>query len=1074
MRISPVKLAGLAIVLAGATATDNALAGDVTVTTATTTPLQTSSPDGVSPGNVTVNSGGGQITVTAGQSAITLNSNNNVTNNGTLASNNANDTTGIRIVGGNSGTVTNSGTISLLEDFTMTDADGDGDLDGGFATGSNRIGIFLQGGPAFTGNITSTTGAISVEGNNSAGIRLDSRLIGTLSSSGVIAVTGANSQGIVVNGGAVSGVSGDVIVRGDIAVRGENSTGILVNGQIDGQLLVNSAVSVSGYHVVARPTNPTVIERLDADDTLLSGSAISVNSSVLGGVLIAGIGVEDDEDDDGDGVTEAAGDTNDDATAAINVASSAPAISVATNGANIVLGTTGYGFRNRGGISATGIYDGIDATAVRLIGAGGNTITTAGGILNDGTVQVAAFEADAIGFHLGAGVSAPEVVNRRAVSVRSTSDTDQVAQAFYFAAGSNVPVFRNTGVVGAEVYGEIGDATAIIDRSNTLATITNSGIIQAQVVGTDSDLTDDVFPVVTGEAIAIDVSTSTIGVTLNQIPDTPFTDDDSTDNDVASRPPVRIAGDVLFGSGADTINLLAGNMFGDVSFGAGADSLVINGGGRLAGRVTDSDGALTINVVNGSLGLAGGTLNLTSAQFGANSELAVLLSTVPGESTHLISSGAISFDAGAIVTPVIPGGLPDSGVNVFLTALGGLNGASNVTRVITGVGAPWLYNLSIDLAPGDANSLAASYVIKTASELNFDVNQTAAYAPILEALRQDDTASAAFAGLITEYTFFDAYEDLLPDYSSAAAELAATAIQQGQSATSNRMATTRLRDLDHVSVWAQEIGYSVNRDPENFGVEYRGHGFGLAIGIDGPLENGNLFGLSASFISSEVEEPGRTDGQIAASFGQGSAYYGTALGPIDIDVIAGAGVGKMTSERYVTIGENFEAVSEAEWWAYEGHGAIRASSPSEMGWLVVTPYAALSYVALAEQAYTEEGGGAALDLDVDDTVSQRLWADAGLSLGTNFEFNDGGQISPYITAGYRANVIDEAAERTMRFASGSQDFTLIDETNGSGGPILGLGVDATNGYSTFSIAYEGEFGDTLQRHSLNMALRFRF
>ncbi len=585
-------------------------------------------------------------------------------------------------------------------------------------------------------------------------------------------------------------MNGSAIIRGDIGVRGENSVGVLVNGQIDGQLLIGGAVTVSAYHVVGHPVNPTTISRLDADDLLQSGSAVSINSSVLGGVLFAGVGVEDDEDDDGDNVTEANGDVNDDATSSITVGSSAPAVEVTADASNIILGTTGFGFRNRGSIAASGLYDGYEGTAVRIEGLNGGTVSTSDGILNDGTVQSAAFEADAFGFFIGAGVNAPDVVNRRGVIVRSTSDTFQTAEAFHFAAGANVPEFRNSGIITSELYGEIGNAIAIVDHSNTLALITNSGTIQSQIVATDDDITDDVIPVVTGEAIAINVSDSSIGVTLNQVADTAFTDDDSTDNDSSNRPPVRIVGDILFGTGADTINLLAGTIIGEVSLGAGADAFTIDNGARFTGRINDSDGALTLNVQDGILGLAGGTLNITSAYFSGDSDLAVLLSSTPADSTRIIASGQITFDAGAVITPVIPAGLPDTGSDTFLTANGGLVGASNVTRVITGAGAPWLYNLSIDTVSGDANSLEVNYVLKTATELNLNGNQTAAYAPVIEALRQDDVASAAFANLITEDTFFDAYQDLLPNYSSAAAELAATAIQQGQSATTNRMANS--------------------------------------------------------------------------------------------------------------------------------------------------------------------------------------------------------------------------------------------------------------------------------------------
>ena len=65
--------------------------------------------------------------------------------------------------------ITLSGKIIADESYAPTDADNDGDLDGPFATGTGRFGIRTNG--AMTGNILITsTGTITVEGNNSAGI----------------------------------------------------------------------------------------------------------------------------------------------------------------------------------------------------------------------------------------------------------------------------------------------------------------------------------------------------------------------------------------------------------------------------------------------------------------------------------------------------------------------------------------------------------------------------------------------------------------------------------------------------------------------------------------------------------------------------------------------------------------------------------------------------------------------------------------------------------------------------------------------------------------------------------------
>lgn len=1077
VKLGGVKLAGLAAALVGAAA-DEASANDVTVSTATTNPLLTSAPDGASPGDVTITAAG-SVAVTTGQTAVTVDSNNDVSNAGALSSNDANNSTGILLQGGFAGpqVITNSGTISLLENYTLADTDNDGDLDGTFAapTSTNRHGIRLGAGAAFNGDIANT-GAISMEGNNSAAIRLDARLNGNLTSSSPVSVVGDNSTAFAILGGGPAGVTGNVFLRGNLTAQGTGVRGLAVEAPIGGQLRVNGSWSVTGYHNTLRTGSTT----LDADDLQQSGAAVDIRSSIAGGVTIEGIGVEDDLDDDGDGIAENATtpDANDDLTATVNVFGGAPAIHVrADPGSNIALGPTAstYGLHVRGNVGAFGVFDGFDATAIRIEGSATSTATTAAGIALDGPITATAVEADSYGLYLGVGASAPTTLVRREVTSSVISETaGDDAFGIFIAAGANASALNNSGTLTARLFGEAGNAAAITDLSNTLATITNSGTIVATVTATDANLTDNIPPpAITGTATAIDVSASSIGVTLNQIADTPFTDDDTVDNDSASRPAVSIQGAIRMGSGADAVNLLAGAIAGDLSFGAGADALTINNGATYTGVLSDSDGALTLNVVNGTLALQGQATNITSATFGASSVFTPLLSATPSQSTHLISSGDITFLAGARVAPIAPAGLPVSGTHTFLTAGGSLIGAANVTGPITGANTPFLYNFQVDQA---SNSLVANYTLKTAPQLGLTTNQAIAYDPMIAALRGNANAAAALAGLNGAAAFADAYGDLMPSYAAASTELAATGIQQAQSATSNRLAATRLHGLNEVSVWAQEIGYALTRTPATpNGQKYDGAGFGMALGIDGPLNNGALFGLSLSLLASEATEDGRPDGELASTFGQANAYLGAALGPIDLDFIAGLGAGQLQSRRFVEIGNAFNARSDAKWWAYEGHAAMRASAPMRLAdWLVVTPQAAVTYVSITEEGYTEKGGGVGIDYDADQTTSQRVWGDAGLEISGRFRMGVNTVLAPRLYGGYRSSLMDAPAERSFRFASGGADFILTDEPVGDGAPLAGIGIDASNGYSTLSLSYEGELGDQIERHSLNAAMRFRF
>jgi hypothetical protein len=141
-------------------------------------------------------------------------------------------------------------------------------------------------------------------------------------------------------------------------------------------------------------------------------------------------------------------------------------------------------------------------------------------------------------------------------------------------------------VISTTLGGEKGNAYGVIDYSGLLTNMQNNGKIIASVVATDDDLDKDdadLDPsneVVTGKAVAIDVSRNTSGVTLvqNGINDGDDNADGVADADAdgdgvddAEEP--AIIGAVKFGSGNDTFKVLNGSVIGDIAFGAGADTL---------------------------------------------------------------------------------------------------------------------------------------------------------------------------------------------------------------------------------------------------------------------------------------------------------------------------------------------------------------------------------------------------------------------------------------------------------------------------------------------------------------------
>jgi hypothetical protein len=286
-----------------------------------TTAITTSAPNGGTADDVKITSDG-VITLSVPGPMVTLDSNNLVTNNGGLASVDQNDSVGILVLGGHTGTVLNSGSISITEDYDYTDDDDDGDTDGPFAKGTGRYGIRVTGPETFTGDITSdSSGSIYIEGVNSAGISLETSLVGNLTNAGSVTVIGDNGYGIHV----ANNVTGKVTVEGSVAVTGAGSTGVAIDADVDGAFVIQGSVSANGYRYTSRISDPDDRALLDADDKLESGSAVRVTANVTGGVLLDGppTDTNDDtsDDEDGDGVTDSS-----EGTASVTVYGGSPAL----------------------------------------------------------------------------------------------------------------------------------------------------------------------------------------------------------------------------------------------------------------------------------------------------------------------------------------------------------------------------------------------------------------------------------------------------------------------------------------------------------------------------------------------------------------------------------------------------------------------------------------------------------------------------------------------------------------------------------------------------------------------------
>jgi hypothetical protein len=267
---------------------------------------------------------------------------------------------------------------------------------------------------------------------------------------------------------------------------------------------------------------------------------------------------------------------------AIQIGSTTNAITLGNfNSANAA---TSYGMIIEGSVTGSGIWDGVAANGID-IGVGGMGVNLTGGLrlASGSTVSATAYQADALAIHLESGTVAPTIYNEGIVTASVTTSSANTATALRIEAGATVNTLNNPGILLATTTGDSANASAVIDKSGTLSNITNWGTISATL---NPALEGEA---VTGKAIALDLSANTTGVTLTQ---------QLAESSTVSP---AIVGDVLLGSGPNTVNLLYGTMKGALSMGSAASSLTIDGGASYVGALTYGGNALAINVANGTL-----------------------------------------------------------------------------------------------------------------------------------------------------------------------------------------------------------------------------------------------------------------------------------------------------------------------------------------------------------------------------------------------------------------------------------------------------------------------------------------
>lgn len=646
------------------TAAVAAARADTTITTSTSTELLTSTS-----GNIVIDATGSVNIVKAGVAAVTLNSANTVTNNGTISNPGTDSGVGVIID-------TTAGNIFSSTGFSST-----GNIDVG-GSGTSKRGIVIQGGNTFYGPITLTTSqavsltgaitpaqqsAVIVQGDGSAAFLL---IQGTKVTSNIILAGGGIAQSASANSTASNGIvvdldgtlNGNLIIQSGISGVGPGLIGVQTLGGIhscasdtaapsgftcptsSGGSLVNAArISLIGTQTFKANNNPD------------AGSALIIGGSIDGGFINTGPGTSNNLSQaliSSSGLAQGGG--------------SAPVVlidptrsvtgSLTSPRGPVILGPVtadidsidpGYSFINRGTISAQPIDADHGSAAVVIQGASSAYFTCLGTAASattcnttpqartdnvtrtvNGASVTTPVSYTAVGGLLNTGtISAQAATNSQTV----TSNGTTTATALYIGAFTTVPRLD----VKAE---------AITASSNTAATISAAvdGIGQGNAFGVilDKDSNVPVVNVSRNASIVASVTTSTIAPTKDIATATaPFSlvsealvDRGGTLKTINNAGLIQAQNTVLIpGTGAVTssittaIDLAAGTTGG----------VTVNNSGRILGNVLMGSAGIGNKLNVGNTGSGGTTANPDTGIVNSPTNYAIVAQSVTSDTAGL-------------------------------------------------------------------------------------------------------------------------------------------------------------------------------------------------------------------------------------------------------------------------------------------------------------------------------------------------------------------------------------------------------------------------------------------------------
>jgi len=1058
-------------------------ADNLDITSATKEAVKPSAAANSSAGDITIETTG-SITVKAASPAVTLDSNNKVSNLGTISNQDTANAVGIGIDTGTAltrtGTLSNTGTIDLS------------------GTGTGKTGIQLGGTGNFVGNITlATPSSISVTGDSSYGVSLVSgtTLTGNLNVGGAISMTpttvnetpssGTGLVGVFIGGHVTGNVAFDSSTA--IGIYGHGSRGVLQTGAVDGSFVNSGSISTIGFQSTTNRSTGLISTPANSNNNPEAGTALGIGGSILGGFLNNGP-VNSSDSTALAAITMSGGSSG--LVPALRIsptlASSAPTAPLTIGVYAPDTADPGFSFYNRGSIAATSVDPDLNVNAVEIDGYSPTIYTRLDGLglFNAGNITAAATTTDkggstattatamAIGTSasaadtfIGNGSAGSGIVNSKESGrgqISATLSGTRGGSAYGIAIGTSGSVnsIINSGIISASAAttnpSEVTalNAIAIQDLSGTLSNITNTGSIlaTATTLGNGAQRT-----------VAANLSANTSGVTfINGTATTAGT----------------VAGDILFGDGSDTltvtgvspsqISTITGNInFGDTLSGSG-DLLHVASFGTVSGSIVeDPSGILDVRVDNrGVLNTRNATTTLSARNFdvAAGGALNVTVASTLPNNTAIHASGEATLDAtnfGVSYGSYIP----EAGRFVLVEAPTGNLNISSLSQIQTNVGGtvPFLLTGDVELLANQSgfDQLVLNLAPKSADVLGLTGYAASTFPYVNMALQTDPALGSAILNNVTSNEAAQAaYSAFAPDASGGARAVAISLTDQATGPVGARQRVLRLysKQPGETTLWGQEFAQYINDKGNNGLPGFKDQGFGFVLGADGGDPFDGWYGGAFTFFTGNINAREPASSRADAQWYMLTGYTDWRGKGLFLDTQASIGYGDISGHRFLTLG-NVTRQADAKRSGLLGAIGATTGAMFVYGATTITPQVSVDGLLLREEGYTETGGGTGFDLAVNPHLSSSLRGYFGTSIRQDINLGSF-YLQPEARVGYRYDFVANAMKLTASFpgvtgtGAGTGDFTIVGPDPARGNLVAGASLAATTGTWSLGINYD--------------------